>query len=183
MTPAVFTSRQAIQFTGVSQRQLAYWRKIGLIVPSRFSPGGHSRYSFADLIALKTARQLIDAGISLQKIRAGIGKLVETLPEIKTPLTSLSLVATGDIILVFHEGTVFEALSGQEWIFPVARLQYEIERFQQSEQGATSRQGELFPELHPGEKKGASTDTGNTSAETANHDCRSTDLNMRRESL
>jgi len=180
LTPAVFTSRQAIQFTGVSQRQLAYWRKIGLIVPSRFSPGGHSRYSFTDLIALKTARQLIDAGISLQKIRTGIGKLVETLPEIKTPLTSLSLVATGDIILVFHEGTAFEALSGQEWIFPIARLQYEIERFQQSEQESTSRQGELFPELHLG---GKSADTGNTSAGTAIHDCRSSDLNARRESL
>ena len=37
-------------------------------------------------------------------------------------MTELTLVATGDIILVLHQGTAFEALSGQEWIFPVADL-------------------------------------------------------------
>jgi len=152
LTVAVFTSRQAIQIAGVSQRQLAYWRKIGLIVPSQFTPGGHSRYNFADLLALKAAKRLIDAGVSLQKIRASIGKLVRILPELKEPLVSLSLVATGDIILVFHEGAAFEALSGQEWIFPIAQLQHEIERAYPSGKESADRQGELFPELHSGGK-------------------------------
>ena len=37
----------------------------------------------------------------------------------KRPLVELTLVATGEMILVFYEGTVFEAVSGQEWIIEV----------------------------------------------------------------
>lgn len=142
----VFTSRQAIQITGVTQRQLAYWRKIGLITPSRQTPGGHSRYTFPDLIALKTAKRLIDAGISLQKLRRTITALTTTLPHLQQPLTELSLLATGDVILVFHEGAVFETLTGQEWILPIAQFQREIEQQQSRQRAGASGQGELFPE-------------------------------------
>jgi hypothetical protein len=40
----------------------------------------------------------------------------------------LVLVATGDLVLVLHEGSTFEAVSGQEWIFEVSKLQREVER-------------------------------------------------------
>ncbi len=143
----VFTSRQAIQITGVTQRQLAYWRKTGLITPSQRTPGGHSRYSFHDLIALKTAKRLIDAGVSLQKLRNSITALTRTLPQLKQPLSELSLLATGDVILVFHEGAVFETLTGQEWILPIAQFQREVERKQNTRRPSPpSGQGELFPE-------------------------------------
>ncbi len=144
----VFTSRQAIQITGVSQRQLAYWRKIGLIIPSQQTPGGHARYTFPDLIALKTAKRLIDAGVSLQKLRKSITALTRTLPHLRQPLSELSLLATGDVILVFHEGAVFETLTGQEWILPIAQFQREVTQ-QQKQQGLASGQGELFPEANP----------------------------------
>ncbi|HFD91693.1 MAG TPA: MerR family transcriptional regulator [Gammaproteobacteria bacterium] len=145
----VFTSRQAIQITGVTQRQLAYWRKIGLITPSQQTPGGHSRYTFPDLIALKTAKRLIDGGVSLQKLRSSITALTRTLPHLKQPLTELSLLATGDVILVFHEGAVFETLTGQEWILPIAQFQREVEQKQNARRPtAASGQGELFPETN-----------------------------------
>jgi hypothetical protein len=31
-------------------------------------------------------------------------------------------------VLVLHEGSTFEAVSGQEWIFEVSKLQREVER-------------------------------------------------------
>ena len=49
------------------------------------------------------------------------------LPEIGRPLSELVLVATGDLVLVLHDGTAFEAVSGQEWIFEVAHLEREVQ--------------------------------------------------------
>jgi hypothetical protein len=47
-------------------------------------------------------------------------------------LTELVLVATGDVVLVFKDGTAFDAVSGQEWVFEVARFQREIEAWKRS---------------------------------------------------
>ncbi len=148
MKAAVYSSRQAARISGVSLRQLAYWRKSGLLVPSHRTPGGHSRYTFSDLIALKSARQLLDAGVSLQKIRKSMDALLRFLPTLRRPLAEISLVATGDVILILHEGSTFEALSGQQWVFPVARMEREIQQFHDRKQFALpQRQGELFPQL------------------------------------
>lgn len=147
MRTAVYTSRQAFHISGISLRQLAYWRKSGFLVPSQCTPGGHSRYTFNDLIALKSARQLLDAGVSLQKIRKSMHALRRFLPTLRSPLTEIALVATGDVILILHEGSAFEALSGQQWIFPVARMAREIQQFHDREQAGAMEQGELFPGL------------------------------------
>lgn len=120
-----YTCQQVMSITGLSRRQLAYWRKTGLIVPHRKTAGGHARYLFADLLALKTAKKLIDAGVSVQRIRKSIVSLTSFLPTCTAPLTELSLVATGDMVLVLHRETAFEALTGQEWIYPVAELERE----------------------------------------------------------
>jgi hypothetical protein len=39
------------------------------------------------------------------------------------------LVATGDVVLVFQEDTVFEAISGQEWVFEVADFEREVTEY------------------------------------------------------
>ena len=123
-----YTCQQVMKITGLSRRQLTYWRKTGLINPQFQTSGGHTRFSFANLLALKTAKKLIDAGVSVQRIRRSIVSLINFLPSCTAPLTELSLVATGDMILVLHRETAFEALSGQEWIYPVAELAREAAR-------------------------------------------------------
>jgi len=133
-----------MELTGVSRRQLAYWRQTGLVEPSEVTEGGHGRYTFHDLIALRTAKRLIDSGVSLQRIRRSIASLIQFLPTINKPLTEVSLVATGDVVLVFSEGAAFDALSGQEWVFPVAELARDVERLRRTE-AADPVQEELFP--------------------------------------
>jgi DNA-binding transcriptional MerR regulator len=143
MAETGFTNRQVIQITGVTPRQLVYWRQTGLVAPSGATPGGHARYAFQDLVALKTAKRLIDAGVSVQRIRKAIASLVGFLPRVGRPLTELSLVATGDVVLVFHQGVAFEALSGQEWILQVADVEREAERVRARDR-AEALQGDLF---------------------------------------
>lgn len=141
----VFTSRDAAEITGLTRRQLAYWRSSGLITPSHQTPGGHARYTFTDLVALKTARQLLDTGVSVQKIRKSISSLIDFLPTLDRPLTETTLVAAGDVVLVLHQGTAFETLSGQEWVFPIAQMQRDIE-LQQDRTAEAPLQRELFPD-------------------------------------
>lgn len=141
MNEAGFTCQQVMRITGLSRRQLSYWRKTGLISPHQQTAGGHARYTFADLLALKTAKKLIVAGVSVQRIRKSITSLINFLPACAAPLTELSLVATGDMILVLHRETAFEALTGQEWIYPVAELEREAA---QSRGIAEPEQADLF---------------------------------------
>jgi DNA-binding transcriptional MerR regulator len=123
----LYRSREVAQILGISRRQLQYWAETDLVRPSARSPGGHHRYTFRDLIALKAAKRLIDSGLSVQRLRKGIGALRRILPTVKRPLAELVLVTTGDIVLVLHDESAFEAASGQEWIFEVAKFQRELE--------------------------------------------------------
>jgi len=108
----------------------------GLISPTHRTTGGHGRYTFQDLVALKAAKKLIDAGVSVQRIRKSIEGLKGVLPRIKRPLEELTLVATGEIILVFFEDTVFEALSGQEWILDIADIYRDVEEWKKKNKEA-----------------------------------------------
>ena len=124
-----FKTREVVELLDLSRRQLQYWAKTGLIEPSERTPGGHHRYSFDDLVALKATKRLIDAGVSVQKIRKSVRALQELLPTVGRPLSELVLVATGDVVLVFKDDTVFEAITGQEWVFEVAAFEREVAAF------------------------------------------------------
>ncbi|WP_165869200.1 MerR family transcriptional regulator [Thiogranum longum] len=141
MTQDSFTRLQATAITGLSARQLGYWRKTGLVAPAARTRGGHARYTFTDLIALRAAKRLLDASISLQRIRKCLQSLTHFLPTADQPLVELSLVVTGDVVLVFHGERAFDALTGQEWVFPIAELVKEVEQLQRIQ----PQQGELFP--------------------------------------
>ena len=127
-----FRTGEVVELIGVSRRQLQYWAQTDLVRPSARTQGGHHRYTFEDLVALKAARRLIDAGVSVQRIRRSIEELKRVLPTVRRPLTELVLVATGDVVLVFKEGIAFEAVSGQEWVLEVAQFQRDVEAWRRN---------------------------------------------------
>ena len=134
-----FRTRDVLQLLGISRRQLQYWSQTGLVEPGTKTPGGHSRYTFEDLVALKAAKRLIDSGVSVQRIRASIGALRKILPTVRQPLAELVLVATGDVVLVFREGMAFDAISGQEWVFEIAEFQREVDAWRRSTESLSTR--------------------------------------------
>ena len=63
---------------GITYRQLDYWARTGLVVPSiRGAAGSGSQrlYSFKDVLVLKVVKRLLDAGVSLQNIRVAVEHL------------------------------------------------------------------------------------------------------------
>lgn len=142
-----FRRGELCRIVGLTPRQVQYWDKTALLRPSYRTKGGHGRYSFQDLIAFKTAKRLLDAGVPLQRMRRSIGALQKILPSVKRPLVDLTLVATGELVLVFHKGAVFEAISGQEWIIPVAEIEKEAIRWKrQSKETARQERMKLASE-------------------------------------
>lgn len=143
MSERLFSSQQVAHLTGLTLRQIAYWRRSGLLSPRHYTRGGHARYDFRELLALRTAKQLLDARVSVQRIRRCLQSLLQFLPTLQQPLSELSLVVTGDVVLAFRDAQAFDALSGQEWVFSVAELVRDIEQ----QRGASRpEQGELFPD-------------------------------------
>jgi hypothetical protein len=70
-----FRGPVACSAAGITYRQLDYWARTGLVVPevrSASGSGSQRLYSFRDILILKVIKRLIDAGISLQQIRAAI---------------------------------------------------------------------------------------------------------------
>jgi len=128
----LYRTREVVELLDLSRRQLQYWAKTGLVEPSARTRGGHHRYSFDDLVALKATKRLLDAGASVQKIRKSVTALQQLLPRVGRPLSELVLVATGDVVLAFHDNTAFEAISGQEWVFEVADFEREVARFRRA---------------------------------------------------
>lgn len=159
----VFTSREASAITGLTQRQLAYWRQSGMISPSHQTPGGHARYGFTDLVALKTAKRLLDSGVSVQKMRSSIASLLAFLPHYRQPLAELSLLASEDVVLAFHQGAAFETVSGQAWLLPVAEMLRDIERLHAAADPDTPIQQELFPPAQAQRRTGTHSQRGGTS--------------------
>jgi DNA-binding transcriptional MerR regulator len=62
-----FTSRDVIEFTGITPRQLQWWDERGVVVPAR---EGHRRlYSMEDLAEVAVICELRRKGFSLQRVR------------------------------------------------------------------------------------------------------------------
>src|SRR4051812_32726930 len=63
---------------GITYRQLDYWARTNLVVPTvRTAHGSGSQrlYSFKDILVLKVVKRLLDTGVSLQNIRVAVDHL------------------------------------------------------------------------------------------------------------
>jgi DNA-binding transcriptional MerR regulator len=68
----------ACSAAGITYRQLDYWARTGLVVPtirSASGSGSQRLYSFKDILVLKVVKRLLDAGVSLQNIRIAVEAL------------------------------------------------------------------------------------------------------------
>jgi DNA-binding transcriptional MerR regulator len=91
---------------GITYRQLDYWARTELVVPSvRSAAGSGSQrlYSFKDILVLKVVKRLLDTGVSLQNIRAAVDHLRQRGVD---DLARITLLSDGT--------TVYECTSSEE---------------------------------------------------------------------
>jgi len=83
----------------------------GFVTPER-GPRNALRFSFQDLIVLRTAQALIDARVPQRRITKSVKELRKHLPE-RMPLSGLSIGAVADRVVVREGGNRWQADSGQ----------------------------------------------------------------------
>src|SRR4051794_12820043 len=113
-----FTTRDVIYITGFTARQLGYWAKQSLVVPSiqqSRGPGTRKIYSLSDLAQIHFIKQLKLHGWSTQKIRTAIKHLQEVQND-PDPLKSAMLFDGRGTMLALcktkhGERILFDALS------------------------------------------------------------------------
>jgi tetratricopeptide (TPR) repeat protein len=74
---------------------------------------GDSGYTFRDLLALRAASALLDAGASVRQIREALTALRRQDPDLKEPLAEVRLVLDGDRLVVQSDHVRFDPRTGQ----------------------------------------------------------------------
>jgi len=111
----------ACHAAGISYRQLDYWARTTLVVPSvRDATGSGSQrlYSFRDIVVLKVVKRLLDAGVSLQNIR----KAVDALRSRGVgDLAGITLISDGTTVYECRSPEeVVDLLQGGQGVFGIA---------------------------------------------------------------
>jgi DNA-binding transcriptional MerR regulator len=111
----------ACHAAGISYRQLDYWARTALVVPSvrpASGSGTQRLYSFRDIVVLKVVKRLLDAGVSLQNIR----KAIDTLRlRGVADLAQITLISDGTTVYECRSPEeVVDLLQGGQGVFGIA---------------------------------------------------------------
>jgi tetratricopeptide (TPR) repeat protein len=106
-----FTRTEFQRLLDVTDKQLTYWERLQLVSPRK--GGAEKFYDFRDLITLRTAKQLIEKGVSANRLRRSLVALNEKLTKVQAPLTELRILANGRDVIVEHDGVRLEPITGQ----------------------------------------------------------------------
>jgi DNA-binding transcriptional MerR regulator len=115
-----FSGPQVCALVGITYRQLDYWARTGLLVPTiavAKGSGSKRRYSYHDVLELKVIKSLLDAGVSLQRARQAVECLRANLG---ADLAAASLILSGnDSVLATSNGEIVDLLAGGQGVFNV----------------------------------------------------------------
>lgn len=120
-TDAVYRAPVVCRLARVTYRQLDYWTRTNLVTASAsdaHGSGSQRLYSFRDILVVRIIASLLDAGISLQKVRAALGELTDRGVD---DLASLTLMSDGTTVYECSSpDDVIDLLAGGQGVFGIA---------------------------------------------------------------
>ncbi len=120
-----YSTREVAKTLGLSCAQVRAYVRAGFLLPER-GPRGAFRFSFQDLVLLRTARGLLTARIPARKVKRALRRLKDQLPSGR-PLTGVQIAADGDGIVVHADGARWNPESGQALFnFEVSELALKV---------------------------------------------------------
>ncbi|HXV75297.1 MAG TPA: tetratricopeptide repeat protein [Candidatus Polarisedimenticolaceae bacterium] len=116
-----YSAKDVARMLDLSVAQVRSFVKAGFIEPRRGERGEY-RFSFQDLVLLRTAKGLRAANVPPRRLVAVLRRLKQQLPEGR-PLSAVQIQARGDQVVIRRDGTLWDAESGQaSFDFDVAEL-------------------------------------------------------------
>ncbi|MEM9513831.1 MAG: MerR family transcriptional regulator [Actinomycetota bacterium] len=117
-----FSGTQTAKVVGISYRQLDYWARTDLIRPSlsdAAGSGSRRRYSYNDLLELKTIKKLLDAGIKLEQVRKVFAYLRE---HVSTDIAAAHIVIDGGSVVLCQGDELVDVLQQGQGVLNVLSL-------------------------------------------------------------
>jgi len=116
-----YTTRDIAGLLGLSLRQVRSFARAGLVEAKR-GPRNEYRFDFQDLVLLRTAAGLAEAGLPMRRIRRALSDLKTELPRGRS-LSAVRITAAGDHVVVHDGDSAWEPGSRQLVLdFDVAEL-------------------------------------------------------------
>ncbi len=106
-----YTTREVSGLCGLSEAQVRQYVRRGVLDSAR-GGGGRYRFSFQDVVLLRTARGLLDADLSMRRTIAALLKLKRGLDAGGT-LASMRIFVDGDDVVVREASALWDIDSGQ----------------------------------------------------------------------
>jgi DNA-binding transcriptional MerR regulator len=125
-----YRGASAAAAAGISYRQLDYWDRTQLVVPSiqtATGSGSQRLYGFRDILVLKLVKRLLDTGVSLQQIRIAVEQLKAAG---MSNLANTTLMSDGArVYLCTSQDEVIDLLGQGQGVFGIAvgRVLREVE--------------------------------------------------------
>jgi DNA-binding transcriptional MerR regulator len=108
----LYSIKEVAQIFGLEPPRLRYWAQTGFVNPS-VRRGGRLYYTFQDLVAVRTAKGLLDAGLTLHKVRKNLESLRALLPNVANPASKMRICSDGETVVAVDGGVAFEPATGQ----------------------------------------------------------------------
>jgi len=102
----IYGMRELTRILTLTPKRAGQLRRLDLL-------RGDSGYTFRDLLALRAASALLDAGASVRQIRAALTALRRQDPELQQPLAEIRLVLEGDRLVAQSDRVRFDPHTGQ----------------------------------------------------------------------
>jgi tetratricopeptide (TPR) repeat protein len=93
-----YTTRDVARLLGLSEAQVRSHARVGYLAPDR-GPRNAYRFSFQDLVLLRTAKALSEARIAPRRIRRALRALIRQLPAGRS-LSGIRISSEGDRVVV-----------------------------------------------------------------------------------
>ena len=93
-----YTTREVAELSGLPESRIRGWTRVELLAPAR-DDRGLWRYSFQDLALLRTAAELLRAGLSTRRVTKTLRLIRDQLPEGR-PLSAVRILVSGQRVVV-----------------------------------------------------------------------------------
>jgi tetratricopeptide (TPR) repeat protein len=106
-----FSPEDVQRIVGLTRKQLDYWDRLRLVSPREQQ--GARYYDFRDLIGLRTIKQLLEKGVSANRLQRALSALNQKLDQVQAPLSQLRILSDGKDVVVEQGSARLEPVSGQ----------------------------------------------------------------------